>query len=110
MEELKRLFGYNSHDKLMDFIEKAKKEGDNKADVVVQYGTFYLHEKVPMYKIGVYLESNHKISLTLNEYTIQMKESERERTGAVKKAGDIKVMMKGMGFDSEIINRRYKGM
>lgn len=112
LNEIKRLFNYDVRepDKVMDFIERARKDGKSKVDVVVQYGKVSLHRDVSVYKIGVYLESDRKSSMKLDEITVSWKEEEKTMANVLKRAGYIRKKMVEMGLDSELINRRYKNM
>lgn len=112
LNEIKRLFNYDVRepDKVMDFIDLARKDGKSRVDVVVQYGTISLHKDVSMYKIGVYLESDRKNNMKLDETTVSWKEEGKTMANVLRRAGYIRKKMLEMGLESELINRRYKNM
>ncbi|MBI4894635.1 MAG: hypothetical protein HY833_02780 [Candidatus Aenigmarchaeota archaeon] len=109
---LKKLFGYDvaSPNKIGEFIEKSRRDGKTRIDVVVREGESYLYKDVGVYKIGIYLDSHDKKGFSLGEITKSVAESAMIKSNVMKKAGYIRKEMENMGFESDVLTARYKNM
>lgn len=105
---LKRLFRYDvaSPDILGKFMEDARSRGRTRIDVVLKQGSVSLYG-AKIYKTGIFLDSYDDNVIKIGETT---SESEKIRYDITEKAGKITKVLTSMGFDSDVLNKRYKGM